>query len=310
MHAQASAPAPPKIRQPALFKGDMGFAVDDWIAEMVQQFAYYGTKFPDDQARVRFAVSYFAGHALQWWQRDGEQAGIVDWASFVACLHARFRPVQASMVARQKLDKLRQKGGQSVNLYAHAFQTTLTPVDDMGAMDQVHHFVNGLLPHIAGKVWERHPKDLRHAIDYAVSVEAMGNFGRNAAPSSYGAFGGRAASSSGTGAPMDINHVSSAYEENDDADGQVSESTSAPSALDPVSALILSRLEGMDKRINALAHGGSASRSGGSSATRGDDRVPGLKSGDVRKLQSEGRCFRCKQKGHMKRDCDKPSSFS
>jgi len=32
-------------------------------------------------------------------------------------------------------------------------------------------------------------------------------------------------------------------------------------------------------------------------------QVSGLKPGEVEKLRSEGRCFRCKQKGHMKFEC-------
>jgi hypothetical protein len=40
-----------------------------------------------------------------------------------------------------------------------------------------------------------------------------------------------------------------------------------------------------------------------------NDRVPGLKASDIEKLRAEGRCFRCKQKGHSKRECPngKPS---
>ena len=52
----------------------------------------------------------------------------------------------------------------------------------MGDADQVHHFVNGLLGPIAFKVWEKHPTTLVQAIDAAVSVEAMHNYGRAAAP--------------------------------------------------------------------------------------------------------------------------------
>jgi TolA-binding protein len=40
-------PELPKIRQPSSFSGAMGFAVDDWISELHQQFAYYGHLFPE-----------------------------------------------------------------------------------------------------------------------------------------------------------------------------------------------------------------------------------------------------------------------
>ena len=180
---QAQAPVPlPKIRTPSSFAGAMGFAVDDWISEMQQQFVYYGASFPDDAARVRYAVAFLSGSALHWWEHEPGAQSVVSWSEFVRRLHARFRPVQAAMLARQRLGKLRQSERHTVNQYVGAFQTVLTPIVDMGDADQVHHFVNGLLPSIAAKVWERHPKTLVEAIDYAVSVEAMGNFGRAAMP--------------------------------------------------------------------------------------------------------------------------------
>ena len=57
----------PKIRQPSTFSGAMGFVVDDWVGEMEQQFSYYGAKFPDAGAQIRYAVAYLAGPAIHWW---------------------------------------------------------------------------------------------------------------------------------------------------------------------------------------------------------------------------------------------------
>ena len=131
-------PEMPKIRQPSSFSGAMGFVVDDWISEMQQQFAYYGSRFPDDAAKVRFAVAYLTGAAMHWWEH---QEPTTVWSEFIERLHGRFRPVHAAMLARQKLGHLRQRPGQSVNQYVGVFQNTLTPIIDMGDMDQVHHFV-------------------------------------------------------------------------------------------------------------------------------------------------------------------------
>lgn len=135
----------------------MGFAVDEWLSELSQQFAYYAAEFVDEGARIRFAVAHLAGSAVQWWEQEAkaQPPRVVSWATFVDRLHERFRPVQAAMVARQQLGKLRMRPGDSVNKYAGTFHTILTPVVDMGEMDQVHHFVNGLFPHFAGKVWEQ-----------------------------------------------------------------------------------------------------------------------------------------------------------
>ncbi len=312
-HAQShvgaqSAPSLPKIRSPSQFKGEMGFAVDDWICELEQQFAYYTRAFPDDASRIKFAVAYLHGPAVHWWDKEPSRAAIGSWDEFLAALRKRYRPVQASMLARQRLDKLRQRTGQSVNAYANQFQMTLQPIADMSAADQVHHFVNGLLPTVAGKVWERHPITLPAAIDVAVSVEAMSNFGRAAMPSGFG-FANRSsashsAASSGS-APMDINHIG--HDDHDDQDAEIEppriheEPSGSDSALIAVLTSMGARMEAMEHRVLALA-GGSQSRSAGPAPRRDDNRVPGLKAGEIDQLRRERRCFRCKGTGHFKTD--------
>ena len=289
----------PRIRQPSTFAGTMGFGVDDWVSEMVQQFAYYGSRFADGGTRVRFAASYFTGAALHWWEREADRAAIVEWSIFVARLHTRFRPVQAAMLARQRLGKLSQRAGQSVNQYTSSFQVTLTPVVDMSDADQVHHYVNGLIGAVAAKVWERHPATLKEAIDYAVSIEAMGHYGRAAMAPSGGyrgsSYNGGSSSSQSTSAPMDINHLGqedmeSKYDEPPVADRQFN-----------VMNTMLSKLESLELRLNAF----NQSSPSGSSAPRTHDRsrIPDLKPGDIARMQKEGRCFRCKETGHMKNEC-------
>jgi hypothetical protein len=295
LHAQATPPPLPnvlsghrglKITAPSTFKGEMGFVVDDWITEMTQQFVFYGDAcFRSDTDKIRFALAYLRGSAMHWWVHEPKKEEIATWDDFVKRLHARFRPVQAAAIARQRLDKLRQKIGHSVNAYSNAFQVTLTPITDMGQADQVHHFVNGLLPHIASKVYEKAPKDLRAAIDAAVSAEAMSNFGRSAAH----------APSQSSSAPMDINAVEQELDEEKESKPEVASSN------DSVVGVLLAKMEAMEHRLLALAGSGSS----GSSKSFGNraDMVPGLKSEDIDRLRREGKCFRCKQSGHMKKDC-------
>ena len=297
----------PRIGNPSTFKGEMGFQVDDWLGELQQQFAYYGAQFCDDATRIRFAVAYLRGSALQWWDKSDQE--VESWDAFVNALHTRFRPVQAPMLARQRLDKLRQRAGQSVNQYSNSFQTTLTPITDMSAADQVHHFINGLLPAIAAKVWERQPTALKAAIDIAVSIEAMSNFGRAAAaaPSSFNR--AHALTASSGSAPMDINHVS-----NDNEDVETvplcaqGESSGSDAMLQALLTKMDARMEAMEHRVLALA-GGSQGSSSSSAPRRSDSRVQGLKPGEIDQLVREKRCFRCKGTGHFKNDpkCPKAS---
>jgi len=293
----------PKIRQPSVFAGAMGFAVDDWIGEMEQQFAYYGTKFQSDATKVQYAVAFLTGPAMHWWDHETDRDDL-DWAGFVRRLHGRFRPVQAAMLARQRLGKLSQRNGQSVNQYTSIFQTTMTPIVDMGDADQVHHYVNGLTPYVAGKVWERHPTSLKEAIDFAVSVEAMGHYGRAAMG---GSNNGRSAFSSSGSVPMDtslhnieqdqLDHGNNHYYP-EAAVGKVP--TTSVTGNDLVHQTILAKMELMESRLNAMFFKqGNRDRRPSSTNTP----VTGLKPGEIEKLRSEGRCFRCKQKGHMKFDC-------
>jgi hypothetical protein len=318
-HAQQQAAAVPapvalggslglKIRNPSMFKGEMGFVVDDWIHEMGQQFLFYGAnKFPTDDHKIRFALAYLTGPAIHWWNNEPKKEEIATWAAFVARLHARFRPVQAAMIARQRLDMLKQRPGQSVNSYANAFQSTLTPIADMSNADQVHHFVNGLVGPIAGKVWEKYLTltDLRAAIDAAVSVEAMGNYGRGAS-SSNSAFKGRAPyapRSASEQTAMDLSNVDLGGDPEDDspeASGAVPRPSAGPTGSDALLASMLSQMQLLQHQVSALA-GGRPSDS------RSRDRLPdsSFKPGEIAELMKEGRCFRCKQKGHMKSECPK-----
>lgn len=298
-----------KIRNPSMFKGEMGFVVDDWIHEMGQQFLFYGaSKFPSDDYKIRFALAYISGPAIHWWNNEPKKEEISTWAAFVARLHARFRPVQAAMIARQRLDLLKQRPGQSVNAYANAFQSTLTPIVDMSNADQVHHFVNGLVGPIAGKVWERYLtlSDLRAAIDAAVSVEAMGNYGRGASSSAHSGFKGRVpfpGRPESSGAAMDLSNLDLEADPEDDADGaymSAPRSSAAPTGSDGLLATMLSQMQLLQHQVSALA-GGRASDS------RSHDRLPEshFKPGEIAELMREGKCLRCKVKGHMKSDCPK-----
>lgn len=297
----AAAPHPrplPKIAPPSKFKGEMGGGVDDWIRALEQQFAYYDAAFVDEGARIKFAVAYLDGPAAMWWGTLVPKP--TTWVLFVERLHDRFRPVQASMVARQKLGKMRQIG--SVSAYASAFQTVLTPISDMGDADQVHHFVNGLTEHIRRRVWEKHPTSLAQAIEFAAMVEAVGNFSRSAMPYSR-AQGAGAPSGS---VPMDINHVSVEEEEENPSEPRFHDEPSSSR----MESMVLAKLQALEAKLAAFGPTSSPAKPKSNS-----NRVPGhLSPSEISQLMRDGKCFRCKKSGHMKRECpenskSKPSNY-
>jgi len=302
---RAAAPPPlPKIRAPPVFRGtEPGFAIDEWIGELQRQFQYYAAAgtLATPQAQIDFALVHMSGAAAAWWSglpADKKNA-IHSWEHFTAALRSRFRPVQGAMLARQRLTKMRQRGGQSVGQFAHMFQTTLLPITDMSDADQVHHFVSSLLPHLAARVWRNPPATLSDAIQSAVQLEASGNFGRAATHSAPRHHNPNYTPHT-TSAPMDINHL-----EFDDADDDAlladSADPPAPAAAGADMHTLLAQMQAMQHSLNVLQQ-----RTPTPFRNSSSDRVPGLKPGEIDQLLAEGRCFRCKQKGHMKRDCPGP----
>ena len=310
---------PPKIAAPPKFKGEMGMQAENWISALQQQFDYYDKEFVSDTVKLRFAVAYLdQGTALKWFQTlpDPKPAS---WGAFVAALRSRFSPVEASMVARVSLGRLRQGERNSVSAYTNAYQNLMVQIVDMTVTDQVFHYVTGLLPSLRVRVWEKLPKTLAEAIGYAASYEATigfaGRAGGFASSASYHRTSGApSASSSDAAVPMDINSMESGEEyvgppQFHDEPPAAAASRSNSSSTSASEAALLAKMEAMEHRIAALMGGGGASNRGPSSY-KGGDRIPGLQAGDIARLQKEGRCFRCKKVGHMKSECPSKSSSS
>ena len=204
--AHASRPSHPHRPKPPSapeFSGAhlKGYEVDSWVREMKKQFDFHDASvFPDGASRVRYAAMFFKGAALEWWDAMDKSGGVdQDWDRFVECVRERYRPMQASTVARERINALRQKG--SVSAYCDVFLKELTPVTDMGPADQIFHFVKGLSSTaVQNKIREREPKTLHAAMDVAVRADVYQSKG---AQGHYGFRGfGSSSSSSQSGAPM------------------------------------------------------------------------------------------------------------
>ena len=270
----------PKGPTPSEFHGKTGsYEVDAWIRDMKVQFEFYRGRFPDEESKVRHAAMFLKGKAAEWWEAEDKSAGVLtSWDLFVERLHERYRPLQAAIVARERLRKLKQTG--SVSAYADVFQRELTPIKDMSASDQVFNFIAGLSSSVvANKVREQEPATLHEAMVIAVRQDA---FQTNHGSSRFSAFRGASAASSSTA--MDVNNFQEEEYPAQDSDRVESKLTFPSSLLEQMEAMVQHRVAAMFQ-----------------------DRVPGLKASDIEKLRSEGRCFRCKQKGHSKRDCPKGS---
>jgi hypothetical protein len=308
-HGYPKGPTPPE------FHGTKtgGYEIDSWVRDMRVQFTFYGARvFPDDAAKVRHAAMFLKGRAAEWWDAEDKASGVESsWERFVERLRERYRPMQAAVVARERLRRLKQTG--SVSAYADVFQKELTPIQDMSSSDQIFNFVTGLSSvAVANKVREKEPKSLHEAMDIAVRAEVFLAAGRSGySHPGHGQFGNRsgAGSSQATAAtvPMDLNALGQADEMFDagsasDGGGLEDHFQQQHTGAD-LSAALLAKMEAkmetmVQHRVAALLQGKEYPRGAG-------DRVPGLKASDIERLRAEGRCFRCKQKGHSKRDCPK-----
>jgi hypothetical protein len=297
----------PKGPTPPEFHGTKtgGYEIDSWVRDMRVQFSFYGARvFPDDAAKVRHAAMFLKGRAAEWWDAEDKSTGVESsWDQFVERLRERYRPMQAAVVARERLRRLKQTG--AVSAYADLFQKELTPIKDMSASDQVFNFVSGLSSvAVANKVREKEPKSLHEAMDIAVRAEVFLAAGRIGQGHHGGHYGGRSAvshssQSAGT-VPMDVNALVQADDSTDFYDsGDHNADVSTTSA--ELSPALMAKVEAMvQHRVAAMFQSKETSSGRGS-----NDRVPGLSASDIAKLRAEGRCFRCKQKGHSKRDCPK-----
>lgn len=296
-HSHPKGPTPPE------FHGTKtgGYEIDAWVRDMRVQFSFYGARvFPDDTAKVRHAAMFLKGRAAEWWDAEDKSTGVENsWDLFVERLRERYRPMQAAVVARERLRRLKQTG--TVSAFADVFQKELTPIKDMSASDQIFNFVSGLSSvAVANKVREKEPKTLHEAMDIAVRAEVFLSAGRFGHGQSH--FGGRVAANTSASVPMDVNALQTQAEiEEQQESAERTAASDSDNAQSELPASLMAKVEALvQHRVAAMMQA-----KGGVNFNGANDRVPGLKASEIEKLRAEGRCFRCKQKGHSKRDCPK-----
>lgn len=304
--------APPMTQFTGLMgAGGGGFEVDQWLRDAQKQFDHYGDPsptFPSFDKKVAFAVQWMSGAAQDWWENE-DKSGITSWDAFVERLRQRYRPQMPAELARQRLRTLVQRG--RCETYCNEFLKLVTRIPGRSEEDKIFDFKNGLDHPLAAKVAEKHPKTLQEAMEIAVQAEpyvtlrtGQGQRGFYA-PSGMNAYGRTTAPNNVGAAPMDLNYVSS-HEDNGDAGDLGVDTTNHLAPADPMQ-LMLAKLEAMETRLQAMqgtsAAGNRPNRGPNGTGSGGRNLIPGLTATDVAALQKEGRCFRCKQKGHMKNEC-------
>lgn len=310
------------LKAPTLksFLGVMGFEVDTWLRSVRKQFEWYGSSmFPDDASRIRYAALHLEGAALEWWDSE-DQNLITTWQEFVARMHDRYRPKQAAEVARQHLATLKQTGG--VSQLCNKMLQLLAHVPTMHEDDKIFTFKQALDKNLAAKVAEKEPKTLHDAMYIAVQAELyVGRAGSRHVGGFFNNFGNRggypsrgaSSSSSSMHAPMEVNHIGLADDEEEDdgtpSVGHRGKPIGEASGTSEREQQLMAMVQQLQQQQHSLAaafqkRGGGDHRKHNSGASGA--KVPGVSKEEYERCRKEGLCLKCKEAGHLARDCTKP----
>ena len=290
----------PKLPAPPAYEGRAA-ALDDWEAELNQQFEWYGTIAEGE--RLRFAAAYLKGTARDWWTHlpAAEKATIASWPLLVAALRRRFQPVTTAEMARARLATLTQ-GKASVHEYVTAFRKLMMSLSDMAEADRLFAFTRGLKPAIATQLRIQGVKTVDAAIEMAVRMGSMGEFAAlTAVPST-------AAPSNGA-APMDLDElgIEGLEKETDAATGSGTATIPSTGEAPVTRAELQQLLAAMQEQRRPHRQSGAAPA--GSSPMHRDE-AGRLQYGSLTQAQMDahfaaGTCFKCGKAGHQARKCSK-----
>ena len=306
----------PKIPSPSVFAGAIGTAVDEFMHGIDKQFGYYREMFADEQQKVEYASNYLTMRAAAWYQarkeelaKDGQTIG--SWAQLKSELRERFQPIGSAAIARQSLDVYKQLS--SVQSYSEHFYRCMSYITDMGDADQVHQFTRGLKDRIRQEVIREQPVTVNNAVNIAVKAESFlgltlahsfGSQGRFQPRQQSSASSSRADGSTSTA--MDVNSVEFGQDFVESAEPAGTEPSSRERAL---MAQIADLHAHQKVQSSLFAMFGNRERSSGNRATSGkssDVRVANVSKEDYARCRAEGRCLRCRQTGHVARECTNP----
>ena len=300
-----------RMKPPAMWRYSgktAGVEVDRFVRDIEIQFRLCSVP---EQDKIEWATAYFSDAAADWWAKESKVNPVASWDELVSRLNLRFRPIAAAVAARTQLRHLRQRGG--VSGYATLFNSILSHITDMSEADQIYNFLEGLADReVVFRVKQQRLVTLSATVIAAVQAESDlgargGHQSRQSYPSSMAAGHG----TSSTTVPMDVSALQAeSQHEYDDAESVTqaygdNNDRAAPSGStdsDRMDALIQ---KAVDARLAALQLPKSLSQSQSQSSRSNQDiRRNGAKfSAEKERLYNEGRCFKCKKKGHQSREC-------
>ena len=291
-----------RLMQPSAFHGTASSNANQWLMEVERYFTAVDLR--ADDKRIVYASTFLKDAASVWYFTvSPEWSHAPLWSTFKARFLSRFQPIAAAKVARAQLRLLKQK--YRVAGYSQEFLRLIQLIPDMSLADQLETYLIGLHQELAIEVEKKDPQSLLEAMEFAQRIELMTSGRRQA----YGRLPGMhhfSRSSVSHNDPMEI----SAIHQVDDAHDFFYGAEHLPSPTEASLANTVEqvlRLNGMFQRGGGgggFKRGGMRSngpRRGGSNPLT--QYVDGLGKEEYDKLSREGKCFKCKNAGHLARNC-------
>lgn len=177
---QNAANTPTKISvQIPTFRGEPKENVVAWLLQMQTIFRAQGIT--NEPTQVNYATTGLKDAALHWYLNKVVANNNVPpydtWLNFANAMRAAFQPPNYQQYLRQQLKKLQQTS--TVQEYTSHFQNLVGQIEDMGELDKVTYYIDGLKPATKMEVAYQAPDTLERAINRAIQYDtAMFGIGR------------------------------------------------------------------------------------------------------------------------------------
>lgn len=140
----AQLPSGFKVAKPRTFNGDRQVAtIEAWLHAV---FEYTYGQGLTGRAAVGIAATFLDKKALLWWSETGSKYDYSTFDHFVYALRKTFYPPDHERIARDKLDRLKQRG--SVRVYIENFREIALELVGVTEMEKVRLFEKGLKKHV------------------------------------------------------------------------------------------------------------------------------------------------------------------
>ncbi len=270
--AAVPVPAPARIKpvKPEAFSGKANENVRQWIFSVELWFVAGGVL--TDPEKIVLGVGLLRDTALVWWRSIHDLPDVpTTWEEFKAATIHAFEPINPAESARDRLATLRQTG--SVRTYASIFRSVAMSIPGVTDDEKKDRFIRGLKIKTMSEVKLRAPESFEEAVRMAVRFDSL-IFIRNVNPTT------KTSTSHPRPEPMELGAIRA----------NTTRSGNPPRAI---------------RSVNAIARPSYKDVTTGKPFTY-PPRAK-LTPEERTKLSREGRCFKCREKGHLARDCPEHS---